>query len=144
MSVILITANFKFRNHSTCSKGPIKRAGKVCGDSQDLKSPGNDYQPPSEWNQCKTAYLVDVMANLRRVRTKQLKTFGEFCESFLVMILNICKNASRTDLVFDTYMEGSVKDTERPGRSKSKLLTSAKYERTHYYLLKWKHFGNRS
>ena len=40
MSVILITANFKFRNRSTCSKGPIKRAGKVCGDSQDLKSPG--------------------------------------------------------------------------------------------------------
>ena len=40
MSVILITADFKFRNLSTCSKGPIKRAGKVCGDSQDLKSPG--------------------------------------------------------------------------------------------------------
>ena len=40
MSVILITAYFKFRNRSTCSKGAIKRAGKVCGDSQDLKSPG--------------------------------------------------------------------------------------------------------
>ena len=40
MSVILITANFKFRNRSTCSKEPLKRAGKVCGDSQDLKSPG--------------------------------------------------------------------------------------------------------
>ena len=40
MSVILITANFKFRNRSTCSKDPMKRAGKVCGDSQDLKSPG--------------------------------------------------------------------------------------------------------
>ena len=40
MSVILITANFKFRNRSTCSKGPIKRAGKVRGDFQDLKSPG--------------------------------------------------------------------------------------------------------
>ena len=40
MSVILITANFEFRNSSSCSKGPIKRAGKVCEDSQDLKSPG--------------------------------------------------------------------------------------------------------
>ena len=29
MSVILMTANFKFRNRSTPSKGPIKRAGKV-------------------------------------------------------------------------------------------------------------------
>ena len=38
--VILLTANFKFRNYSTCSKGPKKRANKVCGNSQDLKSPG--------------------------------------------------------------------------------------------------------
>ena len=37
MFVILLTANFNFRNRSTCSKGPMKRAGKVCGDSQDLK-----------------------------------------------------------------------------------------------------------
>ena len=40
MFVILLTADFKFRNRSSCSKGPIKRADKVCGDSQDLKSPG--------------------------------------------------------------------------------------------------------
>ena len=38
--MILLTANLKFRNCSTCSKEPMKRAGKVCGDSQDLKSPG--------------------------------------------------------------------------------------------------------
>ena len=46
MSVILITANFKFRNRSTCSKEPMKRAGKVCGDSQDLKSPGMFWKLP--------------------------------------------------------------------------------------------------
>ena len=40
MFAILLTANFKFRNRSTCSKGPMKRTGKVCGYSQDLKSPG--------------------------------------------------------------------------------------------------------
>ena len=40
MSVILITENFKFRNRSKCSKEPMKRAVKICGDSQDLKSPG--------------------------------------------------------------------------------------------------------
>ena len=33
MFVILLTANFKFTNHSTCSNRPIKGAGKVCGDS---------------------------------------------------------------------------------------------------------------
>ena len=45
MFVILLIANFKFRNRSTCSKGPMKRAGKVCGDSQDLKSPGMSHVP---------------------------------------------------------------------------------------------------
>ena len=43
-SMILLTANSKFRNRPTCSKGPIKRAGKVCGDSQDLKSPGSQFE----------------------------------------------------------------------------------------------------
>ena len=47
MFVILLTANFKFRNRSTCSKGPMKRAGKVCGDSQDLESPG--YRKFFDW-----------------------------------------------------------------------------------------------
>ena len=40
MFVIILTANFKFPNRSARSKGPMKRAGKVCGDSQDLKPPG--------------------------------------------------------------------------------------------------------
>ena len=40
MFVILLAANFKFRNRSTCSKRPMKRACKVCGDFQDLKLPG--------------------------------------------------------------------------------------------------------
>ena len=40
----LLTANFKFPNRSTCSKGPMKRAGKVGGDSQDLKSPGSYFE----------------------------------------------------------------------------------------------------
>ena len=40
MFAILLTANFKFRNSSTCSKGSMKRTGKVCGYSQDLKSSG--------------------------------------------------------------------------------------------------------
>ena len=52
MFVIIITANLKFRNGSTCSKGPIKRAGKVCGDSQHLKSSGWENQPINEGCTC--------------------------------------------------------------------------------------------
>ena len=66
------------------------------------------------------------MPYLRRLQTKQLKTFGEFCESSLAMILNICKNASIIDLVFDTYMKGSVKGKERLRRSKSKAIEFGK------------------
>ena len=66
------------------------------------------------------------MPYLRRVRTKQLKTSGEFCESFLAMILDICKNASCIDLVIYIYMKGSVKDTERLRRSKSKAIEFGK------------------
>ena len=62
------------------------------------------------------------MAYLGRVQSNQLKTFGEFRKSFLAIISNICKNASCIDLVFDTYMEGSVKDTE----SKSKAIEFSK------------------
>ena len=40
MFVILLTTNFKIQNRFNCSKGPIKRAGKVCEDFSDLKSPG--------------------------------------------------------------------------------------------------------
>ena len=46
MFLTLYTPNFKFRNRSTCSKEPVKRAGKVCGDSQDLKSPGSSAAVP--------------------------------------------------------------------------------------------------
>ena len=67
-----------------------------------------------------------MLSYLRRVRTEQLKTFGEFCESFLAMILNICKNACGIDLIFDTDMEGSVKDTERLRHSKSKAIEFSK------------------
>ena len=57
MSVILVTANFIFRNCYTCSKEPMKRAGKVCGDSQDLKSPGDSTdQAVLQWS-----YTVQIL-----------------------------------------------------------------------------------
>ena len=56
MFVILLTANFKFLNRSTCSKEPVKKAGKVCGDSQDLKSPGTIPQWWKEVTIMKTSY----------------------------------------------------------------------------------------
>ena len=39
--VILLRVNSNFRNRLRIQKGPIKRTGKVCEDSQDLKSWGS-------------------------------------------------------------------------------------------------------
>ena len=60
MSVILITANLKFRNRSTCSKEPMKRADKVCGDFQDLKSPGTDGSTGKAGAKAATCMFLDV------------------------------------------------------------------------------------
>ena len=62
------------------------------------------------------------MASVRKIRIKGLRTFADFCSSFLNMLLAICKNATRIYLVFDSYKEGSVKDTERNRRSTMKPI----------------------
>ena len=68
-----------------------------------------------------TTYLVDVMANLRKLRTntRENKSFGVFVNDFLSYVQNICKEASRLDLVFDSYIERTIKDSERQKRCRS-------------------------
>ena len=36
----------------------------------------------STQSKLKTAYLVDVMANIRKIKIKENKTFGHLCKSF--------------------------------------------------------------
>ena len=50
------------------------------------------------------------------MNTSTLKTFGELCARFLQMAYGLSKDSSRIDFVFDTYVEGSVKDSERQRR----------------------------
>ncbi len=42
-----------------------------------------DYQRPLNWSAMPTAYFVDVMAHVRKIRTVSLTTFGDFCEVFM-------------------------------------------------------------
>ena len=65
------------------------------------------------------SYLVDVMANFRKLDVKRSKTFGEFCQSFLSYVLSLCKNSDQVHFVFDSYIEGSVKDSGRCRRYQS-------------------------
>ena len=78
--------------------------------------------PPSGWKSKRTTYIVDVMANVRKIRVKSLRTFADFCSTFLNMLLAICKNETKIELVFDLNKEGSVKDTERSTRSTMKPI----------------------
>ena len=99
-------------------KKPVKSA--LCHEMEKCLN-SDDIVPPSGWKKIRTTHLVDVMANVRKIRTKGLRTFADFC-STLNMLLAICKKATRIDLVFDFYKEGSVKDTERRRRSTMKPI----------------------
>ena len=50
-----------------------------------------DYIAPMQWEALPTGYIVDVMANMRKLKTSSMETFGELCTTFLNMILAICK-----------------------------------------------------
>ena len=82
MFVILSTANFKFRNRSTCSKGLMKRVGKVCGDSQDLKSPGMLGKLSKTVHRCyDTGIMLNVHSNhLKRSEEKPVATVSANAE----------------------------------------------------------------
>ena len=66
----------------------------------------------------KTGYIVDVMANIRKMKTSNVRTFGEFCSNTLNATQCIAKCASKIYLVFDSYFEMSIKDSERRKRQK--------------------------
>ena len=70
----------------------------------------------STQSKLKTAYLVDVMANIRKIKIKENKTFGHLCKSFFNYVFKIGEVTDRIDFVFDSYMEGSIKDSERRRR----------------------------
>jgi hypothetical protein len=71
-----------------------------------------DMTLPYQWPEMESAYLIDVMSVLRKIRTKDLETFGEFCCSAMAIVTSLCKRASCIDFVFDSYLRESVKEGE--------------------------------
>ena len=82
---------------------------------QDLetKLTNGDERVPAIDSDLQTAYIADVIANIRKIKTKDIKTFGNFYEQFLDYISAICGGPDRLGLVFDSYVEGSIKESER-------------------------------
>ena len=85
---------------------------------QDLerKLTNEDKKVPTEDSELQNACIVDVMANIRMIKAKDIKTLGEFCEQFMDYISTVGQESHRLDLVFDSYVEGSIKDSERNRR----------------------------
>ena len=53
------------------------------------------------------------MAIIRKIRTKDIQTFGYFCKQFLDYISATRQGPDRLDLVLDSYVEDSITDLER-------------------------------
>ena len=73
-------------------KKPVKSA--LCHEMEKCLT-SDDMVPHSGWKSIRTTYLVDIMANVRKKRIKGLRTFADFCSTFLNMMLAICKNKTK-------------------------------------------------
>ena len=70
----------------------------------------------------KMAVFFDFMAYARKVATDKLKTFGDFVASLWKTISFLSKDAQRIDIVFDLYLENTVKYGERNRRQKTTAI----------------------
>ena len=59
------------------------------------------------------------MAYARKIPLKslQLRSFTEFAEHMQGMFLSISRNSQRVDIIFDVYVDDSIKAFERKRRS---------------------------
>ena len=51
----------------------------------------SDYISRAEWSTMPTGYVVDVMANVRKVPTASIATFGELCQKISDMVIAMCR-----------------------------------------------------
>ena len=65
------------------------------------------------------------MANIRKVRTKDLSSFGALFDAFTQMTSTISRMSGRNHYFMDSYHEGSLKDSERQRRIKVRPIELA-------------------
>ena len=66
------------------------------------------------------AILMDGMALVRQIKTTKM-TYSQFATVLLKKVLSIGRDSSRIDVVFDVYLDNSIKDVERNRRSCGEL-----------------------
>ncbi len=85
---------------------------ELCTELESSLS-ASDYIERKDWAPMPTACVVDVMGNMRVGESRSLETFGGLCNDFCRKVSGICGKPERINLVFDSYYEGSTKDSER-------------------------------
>ena len=98
--------NFLFDGE--CTSKPEKH--KIISELEKYLE-NEDYNLVKENNQL-TAIIVDFMLLIRKVPFTKVKTIGEALESAWKIIMNISK-AEEIHIVFDSYIENSLKESER-------------------------------
>ena len=70
-------------------------------------------------NDSKEVTVIDFMAYARKIplKTLQLKLFEEFAKHLLDIFLSISWHSQRVDIIFDVYVEDSIKAFERNRRT---------------------------
>jgi hypothetical protein len=49
----------------------------------EMKLINDDERVPSKDSELQTPCIVDMTTNIRKIKTKDIQTFGKFCEQFL-------------------------------------------------------------
>jgi len=69
-----------------------------------------------------TGVVVDIMNQIRKISTKDLKTIGDLLSTLVANVQKVCKY-DRMDFVFDSYLTKSIKLGERQRREYMKAVT---------------------
>ena len=85
-----------------------------------------------------SATLLDCMAVVQKLKIDQSNTFGDIAQKFSGSILQTGFTSKRIDVVFDVYIENSIKNAERERRGTSSLHFGTLLENSK--VKQWKNF----
>ena len=114
-----VSAKFPLFDNERLMKKPVK--SEIVHELESYLS-ADDPKTPILHDSQESCYIVDVMANIRKLQTSGCKNFHDLCTSFLEYVGSITKGSSRTDLIFDSYLDRSLKDSEQRRREKKSAI----------------------
>ncbi len=121
----LFSYDFVSSNELFDDDGLMTKAVKshLCDELEKKYLKGKEYPvKPEKGRSMSQGYIVYVMANIRKITDCKGVLFYHILKKFGEMVKNLMKKPDRVDFVFDSYIEGSVKDSERSRRESSKPI----------------------